>query len=85
MEERLGFSLSSPFVRAKDSGCKSGHQVVGQADQHDGAGESSEHGGIQVVNEPWEEHRNTLFNHLVCSVRKMQKECSPIGFSLKIL
>lgn len=49
------FSLYLPFIRAKDSGCKSGHQIVSQADQHDGAGKSSEHRWIQIINQPWEE------------------------------
>lgn len=41
----------SPLVGAEDSGCQGGHQVVSQAEQHDGAGEPSQHRWIQVVNQ----------------------------------
>lgn len=33
----------SPLIGAEDSGGEGGHQVVGQAEQHDGAREPSQH------------------------------------------
>lgn len=48
--EKCFFCLPLPFMRAKDPGCKGGNQIVSQADQHDGAGKSSEYRWIQIVN-----------------------------------
>lgn len=33
----------SPLIGAKHSGGEGGHQIVGQAEQHDGAGQAGQH------------------------------------------
>lgn len=50
-------SLHSPFVGTKDTGGKSGHQVIRQAQDHDTAGQTSKHRGVQVVDQPAKEER----------------------------
>lgn len=48
----------SPLIGAEDSGGEGGHQVVGEAEQHDGAGEPGQHRRVQVVNQPEEEEQS---------------------------
>lgn len=56
----------SPLIGAEDSGGEGGHQVVGQAEQHDGAREPSQHWWVQVVDHPERGRQKTVhWDHLI--------------------
>lgn len=57
----------SPLIGAKHSGGEGGHQIVGQAEQHDGAGQAGQHWWVQVVDEPGgqTQNRQNGFEHFI--------------------
>lgn len=60
------FILTShlPFVGAEDAGSEGGNQVISQTQNHDGAGQSSQHGRVQVVDESVKGEERTLYQHV---------------------